>query len=79
MDERCVPASSTVSSNTSCSQLDLSKLLFEEYFIQKQRDIQGKGFMEYLSVNQPHARGIKAIPGEQQDHPQYCLDIDSIG
>ena len=29
--------------------------------------------MEYLSVNQPHAKGIKAVPGEQQDHAQYCL------
>ena len=29
--------------------------------------------MEYFSVNQPHAKGIKAVPGEQQDHAQYCL------
>ena len=45
VDERCVPASSTVSSNTSCSQLELSKMLycleFGEYFILKQRDMQG--------------------------------------
>ena len=62
----------------------LHRLEFGEYFIQKQKDMQaarpkqGKGFMEYLSVNQPHAKGIKAVP-ENNKITHSIVYINSIG